>query len=179
MNRSTDDYAPQKTVAGCPSCGYPLRPTDARCPQCDAPALSKATKKTAQDTVKTNSGLTPAPGGYTGRTVMIGNDKVEDRKLAGLLISYSRKPQGESFPVFEGRNTVGRNADISPDDHQISEKHFSILYRREEKKFKFKDELSTNGTFVNDVLTDEGELKNFDVISIGSTRLLFIAIPEF
>jgi pSer/pThr/pTyr-binding forkhead associated (FHA) protein len=54
----------------------------------------------------------------------------------------------------------------------------SILYRPVDKKFKFKDEQSSNGTFVNDVLMDEGELHNFDVIRIGATKLVFIAIPQ-
>jgi pSer/pThr/pTyr-binding forkhead associated (FHA) protein len=39
--------------------------------------------------------------------------------------------------------------------------------------FKFKDELSTNGTFVNDAFEEEGSLKDGDTIKIGSTLFKF------
>jgi serine/threonine protein phosphatase PrpC len=75
---------------------------------------------------------------------------------------------------------IGRDmpVDVCIPDNEVSGKHFSILYRSADGKFKFKDEQSSNGTFLNEVLTDEGELSSFDVIKIGSTRLIFIAIPQ-
>jgi pSer/pThr/pTyr-binding forkhead associated (FHA) protein len=39
--------------------------------------------------------------------------------------------------------------------------------------FKFKDELSTNGTFVNDEFKEEGILNDGDNVKIGSTILKF------
>jgi hypothetical protein len=102
------------------------------------------------------------------------------RKLVGLLVTYSANPNGQVFNIFEGKNFIGRDmpVDICIPDNEVSGKHFSILYRTADSRFKFKDEQSSNGTYLNEVLTDEGELNSFDVIRIGSTRLIFIAIPQ-
>jgi hypothetical protein len=168
--RPVTGFEAKKTLAGCPACGYPLRSTDQRCPNCDNP-------------VKGNEARIPQPvDGTVIEDLKIPGKPQEGKKLAGFLVSYSQNPLGEFFPIFEGRNCVGRDSSANiciPGDSLISGKHFSILYRATEKTFKFKDELSSNGTAVNGNVSDEGELKNFDVIRIGSTRLLFIAIPAF
>ncbi|MDR1348826.1 MAG: FHA domain-containing protein [Prevotellaceae bacterium] len=125
-------------------------------------------------------------GGVSGGTVIRpaggGTGTSSGKRIMGLLVTYSiTKPTGQVFHIYEGRNYVGRdaNVDISiPNDFQVSSKHLSILYRLADGKFKFKDEQSSNGTFVNETLTDEGELNNFDVIRVGSTKLIFIAIPQ-
>jgi hypothetical protein len=118
-----------------------------------------------------------------GRTIIRpaqGGVASSGKKLVGLLATYSLNPNGQIFNIFEGKNFIGRDmpVDICIPDKEVSGKHFSILYRSADGKFKFKDEQSSNGTFLNEVLTDEGELTNFDVIRIGSTRLIFIAIPQ-
>jgi hypothetical protein len=102
------------------------------------------------------------------------------KKIIGILVTYSTNPNGQVFNIFEGKNFIGRDmpVDICIPDREMSGKHLSILYRSADGKFKFKDEQSSNGTYLNDVLTDEGELTNFDVIKIGATRLIFIAIPQ-
>jgi len=118
--------------------------------------------------------IRPADGG-SGTGMPIG------RKIMGVLATYNTNPQGQVFHIYEGRNYVGRdpNSEINiQGDKQVSAKHFSILYRAVDGKFKFKDEQSSNGTFLNEELTDEGELTTFDVIRIGSTKLIFIAIPQ-
>jgi hypothetical protein len=179
-NRSTDDllpaieaiaeFDPKKTEVGCPECGYPIRTSDQRCPNCDSP-------------VGINEINLP---GFSGGTVIQGTEDleqpIEGKKLAGFLVTYSQTPLGEFFPIYEGRNSVGRDSSSSiclQKDSQVSGKHLSILYRSADRKFKFKDELSSNGTLINEQLIDEGELKNFDTIRIGSTKLLFIGIPQF
>jgi hypothetical protein len=118
-----------------------------------------------------------------GRTIIRpaqGGAVLSGKKLVGLLASYSTNPNGQIFNIYEGKNFIGRDmpVDICIPDNEVSGKHFSILYRSADGKFKFKDEQSSNGTYLNEVLTDEGELANFDVIKIGGTRLIFIAIPQ-
>jgi hypothetical protein len=118
-----------------------------------------------------------------GRTIIRpaqGGAALSGKKLVGLLVSYSANPNGQVFNIFEGKNFIGRDmpVDICIPDNEVSGKHFSILYRSADGRFKFKDEQSSNGTYLNEVLTDEGELANFDVIRIGGTRLIFIAIPQ-
>ena len=103
------------------------------------------------------------------------------RKLVGFLVTYNRTPMGKAFNIYEGRNYVGRDAscDISiPDDNQMSGKHMLIRYLSGNNKFSFKDEMSSNGTYINKELLDEGELQNYDIIRVGSTLFIFIAIPQ-
>lgn len=106
---------------------------------------------------------------------------VQGRKLVGFLVTYNRNPLGKAYPIFEGRNYVGRDSscDIAvPDDSQMSGKHMSILYRGVDHKFKFRDEQSSNGTFINKELKDDGELQNYDIIRVGGTLFIFVAIPQ-
>ena len=103
------------------------------------------------------------------------------RKLVGFLITYNRDPNGRAYNIYEGRNFIGRDpsCDVSiPDDDQMSGRHMSILYRNVDDKFKFRDEQSSNGTFVNKELLDSGELENYDIIRAGSTIFIFLAIPR-
>jgi hypothetical protein len=131
----------------------------------------------------TQAGPTIPMEANAGRTIIRpaqGSAALSGKKLVGLLVSYSTNPNGQIFNIFEGKNFIGRDmpVDICIPDNEVSGKHFSILYRSADGKFKFKDEQSSNGTYLNEVLTDEGELTNFDVIRIGGTRLIFIAIPQ-
>lgn len=110
-----------------------------------------------------------------------GAAQVQGRKLVGFLVTYNRNPLGKAYNLYEGKNFIGRNSacDIClPDDRQVSGKHMSILYRNADNKFKYRDEQSSNGTFVNKELSDEGELQNYDIIRVGGTVFIFIAIPK-
>lgn len=103
------------------------------------------------------------------------------RKLVGFLVTYNRTPLGKAFNIYEGRNYIGRDADCDvaiSDDNQMSGKHLLIRYLSGNNKFSFKDEMSSNGTYVNKQLLDEGELHNYDIIRVGSTLFIFIAIPQ-
>ena len=102
-------------------------------------------------------------------------------EVVGFLVTYNRDPNGRSYNIYEGRNFIGRDqsCDICvPDDDQMSGRHMSILYRNVDDKFKFRDEQSSNGTFVNKELLDDGELQNYDIIRAGKTIFIFIAIPR-
>jgi len=99
------------------------------------------------------------------------------RKLVGWLVSFTIDPNGSDHKLFEGRNLIGADAmcDISiPNDAAVSSKHLTILHRM--GHFKFKDELSTNGTFINDVFEEEGNLKDGDMVRIGDTVFKFRSI---
>lgn len=103
------------------------------------------------------------------------------KRVTAVLVSYDITPVGQVFNVYEGRNYIGRDAsnDICiSSDSQISGKHLSILFRPADGKFKYRDEQSSNGTYINEQLTDEGELCSLDVIRLGSVRLIFLAIPQ-
>jgi len=107
-----------------------------------------------------------APEGPSGRPA--------DRKLVGWLVSYTLHPAGADFRVYEGRNSVGADPGcdvVVPNDPAVSARHLTLLYRAD--GFRFKDELSTNGTFVNEVMRDEGLLHDGDQIRVGNTEFKF------
>jgi hypothetical protein len=107
-----------------------------------------------------------SPGGEAAGTA--------GRKLAGWLVSYTISPAGVDFRLYEGRNLIGADPGcdiVVPDDKAVSGRHVTILYRAD--GFRFKDEFSTNGTFINDEIRDEGILQDGDTIRIGSTILRF------
>lgn len=127
----------------------------------------------------------PRGGGHTVirhvATPGVSGQQDNARRLVGFLVTYNRNASGRAYNIYEGRNYVGRDAscDISvPEDSQMSGRHMSILYRNVDNKFKFRDEQSSNGTFINKELLDDGELNNYDIIRIGSTIFIFIAIPK-
>ena len=176
---SAENPDARKTAVGCTKCGYPLRPTDTRCPNCDAPVENPAGQTGKQTSPQVE---TPFGGTVIASNPLTDGATSGSRRLVALLVTYSIRPQGDFFPVFEGKNFIGRDAlaNISvKTDFKMSQQHLSILYRTVDNKFKFKDEQSSNGTFINEKLIDEGELNSGDVITAGSTKFLFYAIPTF
>lgn len=104
-----------------------------------------------------------------------------NRKLVGILACYDLNRYGEVFNIYEGRNMIGRKAttDIHiSGDQQVSSEHLIILYREAEGIFWAIDNKSSNGTYINGVFQNEAKLNTYDIITIGSTRLIFIAIPK-
>ena len=102
------------------------------------------------------------------------------RKLVAALVTYSHKPNGEIFPIYEGNNFVGREKDNDIqilDDKFMSRRHFQILFTPAEGIFRLYDEHTANGLYVNGEFKREAELKSFDVIVVGATKFVFIAIP--
>lgn len=97
----------------------------------------------------------------------------QNRKIVGWLISYTLHPNGVDFRLYEGRNTVGSDpkCDIIIRDPKVSGHHLTILFRA--GQFLFRDELSTNGTLINGIMTNEGTLQDGDYIQIGDTTLRF------
>lgn len=98
----------------------------------------------------------------------------QGRKLTGWLVSYTIDPNGADFRLYEGRNILGSDAAcdiVISGDHTVSGRHLTILYRL--GVFKYKDELSTNGTFVNDNFSEEGTLNDGDMIRVGNTLFRF------
>lgn len=121
-------------------------------------------------------------GGTVIRRVDGGEQNVAaGRKLVAVLVCYDMNPCGDVFPVFEGRNIIGRKSscDIKiSGDGQVSSEHLVILYREAEGIFWAIDNNSSNGTFVNGKFENKVDLKNSDIITVGETRLIFIPIPR-
>lgn len=108
-----------------------------------------------------------------------------ERKIIGCLVSFNVNPQGEIYKIFEGNNTIGRDLSCQihfQNDNLMSQRHLVIQYVSARGVVRAADQGSSNGTYVNGVcyaMGDTIELKSNDVIILGSTKLLFLAIPNF
>lgn len=154
---------------------------------------SMGNRKSAADPDKTvvipkNEGPFDEPKTKVHQTTTTNTDEKHSanrKKLVAVLSTFSKTvdENGEVFKLYEGKTAIGRDDDcgiVIKDDEEISSKHIIILCRNIEGqplKFFLKDNMSTNGTYLNGSLEDEQvELKSFDVIKIGSTELTFIAL---
>lgn len=115
----------------------------------------------------------PAPGAKTA-------EPASERKIVGALITYSTRPDGQIFPVREGRNRIGRNAEneISiPDDNAMSGLNSFIIFHPQGRKlFMVDDANSQNGTFMDgEIVEERTRLHNYAEVRAGSTVFTFIA----
>jgi len=96
----------------------------------------------------------------------------------GFLITYSNDPSGEYFEIREGRHVIGAGVDTDitlKGDKNVSSEHSILLFRR--GLFLIRDNLSTNGTFVNgEEIVGDVSLNNYDKIKMGDTQFTLIII---
>jgi hypothetical protein len=99
------------------------------------------------------------------------------RRIVGWILSYTLDPMGVDYRIYEGNNSIGRDAGNSitiTKDTTISGKHANILYKK--GKFYIKDEMAANGTFVNDEeleIEKAYPLNDGDVIRLANTTFIF------
>ena len=79
------------------------------------------------------------------------------------------------FEVLEGKNSIGSN---SINDITVSTKRFQVyaLLLCRNDKFVIRDEMSSNGTFINETEISPSQpvdLSDKDVIRFGQTNFLF------
>jgi len=109
----------------------------------------------------------------------VSSPKGAPRRIVGVLITYTWKPEGEVYPVREGRNLIGRDLDqcdiVVKDDPTMSGVNSHITYRR---SFLIGDMISLSGTDVNGEPIEEQfcTLYNYSTIRTGSTHWTFIAV---
>jgi hypothetical protein len=111
------------------------------------------------------------------QTIPVSSPQVFGRRIVGLLITYTWNPEGQIFPLREGRNLIGRSSscDISlPQDSHLSDTNTHVTYR---KNFTVGDMVSMGGTDLNGDPIEENfvRLPNYARIRAGSTQFLFIS----
>jgi len=136
----------------------------------------------------------PAPGGARrGHTVYVPPPpagtapdqapapRLAQRKIVGVLVTYSWKPDGQIFPVKEGRNLIGRGEECDiriADDPMLSQVNTHITFRR---NFMVGDMVSMGGTDLDGEPLEEQfkPLGNYARLRTGSTHWTFVTLaPE-
>jgi len=175
------------------------------CPYCDTDKRSKertavikpfaAPLQAASDDRKTKASDAPAgvrretrvmPSGWVPSSGTQSGER-DTRRIMGILITYTWRPEGQLFPIREGKNFIGagnvsseathRQCEICiPNDPKLSAEHALILCRH--GRYDIVDQKSSNGTFLKDELVPlQGiELPNYAEISTGNTVWTFIKI---
>ncbi len=77
------------------------------------------------------------------------------RVLTGFLVGYEGNELGTFWPIYQGKNVVGRKGaadglDLEVDHPTTSSRHAIVHTAAHPGRFKVEDQGSTNGTFVND-----------------------------
>lgn len=114
------------------------------------------------------------------RTMVLSDQSAQLRKskgrIVGWLVSYSHNPDGEDYRIYAGYNRIGANpvCDVLIEDETVSGSHAIIVYR--DGRCLIKDDLSRNGTFVNErEITEAQPLQSYDQVRVGNTDLTFVA----
>ncbi|MGH8472136.1 MAG: FHA domain-containing protein, partial [Gammaproteobacteria bacterium] len=109
----------------------------------------------------------------------------DTRRILGVLVTYTWRPEGQLFTVREGKNFIGAG-DISSEtshrrceilietDSMLSSEHALILCRH--GRYDLIDQKSSNGTFLDgDLVPIAGTtLQNYAEIRTGSTVWTFV-----
>jgi hypothetical protein len=181
--------------------GHTMDPNWETCPYCEAELKAKTRsnqpkviavsggkgtivgevlRESARRETKAMSSQSPGIGGHVG----VG----ETRRIVGVLVTYTWRPEGELFPVREGKNFIGSgqvSSDPShpdchvkiPEDVKMSSEHALILCRH--GRYEIIDQTSSNGTFLNGEMllsNNSNELSDYAEIKTGNTLWTFIKI---
>jgi hypothetical protein len=123
------------------------------------------------------------PGGNADR------DKIDSYdRVTGWMVVVSGPGKGKARPVFEGKNSVGRDPDqripLDFNDSEISRsEHFFITYERKRREFLINDGVKANLVYLKGevVLGGAKKLSAGDEIEVGQTKLRFVPLcgPDF
>ena len=105
------------------------------------------------------------------------------RPATGWLVCIDGKTKGTDYRIYDGYSYIGRdpaqNQVAIPDEYLSGAPSARILYEKESRKF-YLTEVSgaRNPMYLNDqvFLSGNTELKPYDIIRIGHTRLLFVPL---
>lgn len=117
------------------------------------------------------------------------NRGARNTPLVGFLFSVSRTAFGEYWPLYAGKNTIGRSSEsmVCLSDPQVSEEHAMIVVQdRFENNHKagvtvyLRDNASTTGTMLNknSVMIDPLVCKHGDIINIGPNYELYLILVD-
>lgn len=189
----------------CDAGRHTMDPNWETCPYCDAEKKSKektqvprqAPLSAAADDRKTRIGDIPSGVPRETKTMPASpsygsgpphGGEGDTRRIMGVLITYTWRPEGQLFPIREGKNFIGAENVSSEVSHRpceiqirtdpmLSAEHALILCRH--GRYDLVDQTSSNGTFLNGELVPiQGiELRDpYAEIKTGNTVWKFVKI---
>jgi hypothetical protein len=152
----------------CPQCGSLNDDAANFCSTCGSPLSQPDPAPTGEPPTATYR------IGETGELIPVELDDIVS-KGPTLVIRAGGGRVGESFPLTEGRMTVGRrpDSDVFLDDVTVSRDH-ALLVRRGDDWY-LDDCGSLNGTYVNRSRIESHRLADGDELQIGKYKLSFLS----
>lgn len=142
----------------CPACGAENAPESGVCTECGvrregATASFEAITETPETGEVTEVGVTDVP----------------------VLVVRKGIEVGERFYLDQPRMTIGRDPESSIflNDVTVSRSH-AVLYA-EGDTVRIEDAGSLNGTYVNDTIVADAELKSGDSVQVGRFQMVFLS----
>lgn len=156
--------------------GRPI-PTPAVTPVSPATSVAASPLTAAISQAKKEISMGAAPDD-DAKTVRYYETESGIEPVVGWLVCIEGEEQGKSYNLKDGRNFIGRSAqmDIVLKDNTVSrDKHAVILYEPKKREFLAQPGESRELFYLNDeVVLGFVKLKVNDVIQIGNTKLMFI-----
>lgn len=142
----------------CPACGAAAAPDDETCAECGS-RLEGATASFDAVVEPSEAPTVTEVGGIAHVPVLIVRKGVE---------------VGERFYLEQPRMTIGRDPESSIflNDVTVSRSH-AVLYV-ERDAVRIEDAGSLNGTYVNDQIVADAELRSGDTVQIGRFQMVFL-----
>lgn len=102
------------------------------------------------------------------------------RPVVGWLRGINGPYLGISFPILEGKTTIGRlrKNDITLNHATVSPEH-AFIKQGEEDVFLIADLNASKGTFVNASQINDDELIDNFVVKFGELEFIFKCIPRY
>ena len=160
------------------------------CPYCEGSAAAPAAgggdvgKTVAAAPVNEDIGKTVAAPGMqadAGKTVaFVGEDRNFD-PVVGYCIVADGPMRGMDFRLHSGRNFIGRSAEMDitlADDETVSrEGHAVISYDERSNRFHISPGVGRGIAYLNgNEVAGSEELAAYDLIEVGSTKLIFLPL---
>ena len=108
-------------------------------------------------------------------------NKIPSDPVVGWLVCTKGAHFGETFSIFSGKNSIGRNTDnriAVTDDNSISRsKHAFIVYEPKKRNFYIQPGDSSGLTYLNEeYITETKILSSKDVIELGESIFMFVPL---
>lgn len=101
--------------------------------------------------------------------------------VVGWLVCVKGSRFGESFGIYSGNNSIGRNDEnrivISMDNNISRFKHAIIVYEPKRRNFYLLPGDSSGLTYLNDDYVSESKMiKAYDMIGLGESKFMFVPL---
>ena len=130
-----------------------------------------------------SSASAAAVSGPSAPAAQAATDNAPADPVVGWIVCIKGKHFCESFAIFAGKNSIGRNGSnrivLGKENSVSREKHALIVYEPKKRKFYLQPGDSSGLTYLNDDYITESKLMNArDIVELGDGRFMFVPLCD-